>query len=431
MNKRVKLIGGLILGVFLLLTVSSVVRQLFATNDAGYYQIKQAALSGAMSVRDEPGTYLRLFGTITTYHVSDMHYFSKSDLDGGKGSESDPIKVRFQGGGSAEINGGIKFKLPTNELLRLKIHQDFRSYDAFKHDLIRQTVAEALAQTATLMKAEESYSTRRAEFTALVEDQIKNGIYETDTKEFKVKDTEGNDLVQHEVFVMRDAKGIPVIRKTSPLIMYGVEVLSFQLKDFDFDENITGLIHQKQDAEQKKVVSRANAEKAQQDAITARAQGEAKIAEEKATQEVEKIKQVTIAQKEFEVSKLRRAQADQDAQAAITNGKAEAEVNRLKVQAGLTPIERATLAKETAIGVAHELSQIQLPSTMILGGSNGGSGMNPFDAVGLESFMRISSKLANEQQERAASAPVKVRTPSPTKGTAAPADKVKSEDSDN
>src|SRR5271165_865911 len=102
MSPRAKLIGGIVLGVFALLAVNSVATQLFATNDAGFYQVKQAALSGTMTVRDEAGTYPRLFGTITTYRVSDMHYFSKSDLDGGGGKEADPIHVRFQGGGSAD-----------------------------------------------------------------------------------------------------------------------------------------------------------------------------------------------------------------------------------------------------------------------------------------------------------------------------------------
>ena len=93
--------------------------------------------------------------------------------------------------------------------------------------------------------------------------------------------------------------------------------------------------------------------------------------------------------------RLKRKQAEQDSQAAITNGKAEAEVNRLKVQAGLTPLERATIAKETAIGVATELAKVQFPSTMILGGGNG-SATNPFDAVGLEAYMRISEKMSRQ-----------------------------------
>jgi regulator of protease activity HflC (stomatin/prohibitin superfamily) len=393
-DSRIKLIGGAVLGLVLILVLVSASRQIFSTNDAGYYQVKQAALSGTMSVHSEAGTFLRLFGNITTYQISDMHYFSKNDIDGGTNQEEGAIKIRFNDGGTAEVTGGIKFRLPSDPVKQLLIHNDFKSFDRLKHDLIRQTVAEALMQTATLMRAEESYSTRRAEFASLAEDQVKVGIYETETREFKEKDADGNEFVVREVNIKKNKDGQPIIRKDSALARYGVEVIQFVVKDIDFDPTIDALISKKKEAEQMKVVAKANAEKAKQDAITAREQGNAKIAVEKANQEVEKIKETTIAQKNLEVSQLQRQQAEQDSQAEIVKGKALAEVNRLKVQAGLTPLEKATIEKETRIGVAHELSSIQFPSTMILGGGgSNGSAMNPFDAVGLESFIRITDKL--------------------------------------
>lgn len=399
--RKIKLIALLIGGVIGLFTLIGVGRGLIGTNNAGYYQIKQTAGFGTMSVIDSPGSYARLFADITTYHVSDMHYFSKSKLDGGEGLESDPIKVRFNDGGTADVSGAIKFRLPVDPVKRLRIHQDFKTYEAFKHDLIRQTVAEAMMQTATLMKAEESYSTRRSEFTSLVEDQVKLGIYETQSRELKSADVDGNERVDVEVFVKRDTKGTPTVRKISPLAQYGVEVISFVIKEIDFDATIDALIQKKKEAEQQKVVARANAEKAKQDAITAREQGNARMATEKANQDVEKIKEVTIAQKEYEVSQLNRKQAEQDAASEIITGKALAEVNRLKVQAGLTPIEKATIAKETAIGVAHELASIKLPEMMVLGSGSNGKSADPFEAVGLESFMRINEKLSNGKISKA------------------------------
>jgi regulator of protease activity HflC (stomatin/prohibitin superfamily) len=399
-TSRLKLIALLTSGVIGLLLVIGVGRGLVETNNAGFYQIKQAAVTGSMTVIDLPGTYARLFGDITTYHVSDMHYFSKSPLDGGSGDEASPIKVRFNDGGTADVSGAIKYRLPISTDQRLRLHQDFKNYNSFKHDLIRQTVAEAMMQTATLMKAEESYSTRRSEFTSLVEDQVKNGIYETVSRELKSADADGNERVDVEVYVKKDAKGLPTIRKISPLAQYGVEVISFTIKEIDFDATIDNLIQKKKEAEQMKVVARANAEKAKQDAITAREQGNARIAIEKANQDVEKIKEVTIAQKQFEVSQLNRKQAEQDSQAKITMGKAEAEVNKLKVAAGLTPFERATFAKETAVGVAHELASITLPTMMVTGGGSGGRTADPFEAVGLESLMRINDKMAKTSSEK-------------------------------
>lgn len=394
---RIKLIAMLIGGLVATVLVASVGRQIVGSNDAGYYQIKQAAVTGSLSVIEQPGAYMKLFGTVTTYHVSDVYYFSKSEA-GADESDADPIKVRFNDGGTAEVSGMIKFRLPSDPQKLLRIHNDFKSYRAVKHDLMRQVVAEALMQTAPLMRAEDSYSTRRSEFTDIAEDQVVEGIFETVSKEFKEKDADGNEFIEKEVNVAKDDKGLPLIRKISPLKQYGIEVIQFVIKDIDFDQTIDALIAKKKEAEQQKVVAKANAEKAKQDAITAREQGNARIATEKANQDVEKIKEVTIAQKEFEVAKLKRQQSEQDAAAAITQGRAQAEVNRLKVAAGLTPLERATIAKETAIGVAAELAKVQFPSMMVLGGSDKGGATNPFDAVGLESFMRISEKLGKQQR---------------------------------
>lgn len=400
MDTRLKLIVGAVLGLVAILGITTVGRQLISTNDAGYYQVKQSAFYGEMSIHSDPGPYPRLFGTVTTYQISDMHYFSKSDSDGGPGKEEDTIKIRFNDGGTADVSGGIKFKLPSDPAKQLLIHNDFKSYERLKHDLIRQTVAEALMQTATLMRAEESYSTRRSEFTSLAEDQVKVGIYETETKEFKDKDADGNEFLVREVNIKKDKNGNPIIRKDSALARYGIEVIQFVIKDIDFDPTIDALIAKKKEAEQMKVVAKANAEKAKQDAITAREQGAALIATEKATQDVEKIKETTIAQKELEVSQLKRKQAEQDAAAEITRGKALAEVSKLKVQAGLTPLERATIDKKTRIGVAAELAKVQLPNMMVIGGGGNGKTADPFEAVGLESLMRINDRLSADKPSK-------------------------------
>ena len=65
-------------------------------------------------------------------------------------------------------------------------------------------------------------------------------------------------------------------------------------EDIDFDETIDMLISQKKKAEQQKVVAKANAEKAKQDAITALEQGKARVASAKADEEVEKIKRKNL-----------------------------------------------------------------------------------------------------------------------------------------
>lgn len=406
MDSRIKLIAGGVVALILVITLATVSKQIFETNDAGFYQIKQASLTGEMTVIADPGTYLQMFANISTYQISDVYYFSKTEGDGrGDQSNAEPIKVRFNDGGTAEVSGMIKFRLPSDPEKRLALHRDFKNFEAIKHDMMRQAVTEALMQTAPLMRAEDSYSTRRSEFTDIAEDQVIQGIFETVSKEFKEKDADGNEFIVAEVNVALDDRKQPIVRKVSPLKQYGIEVIQFVIKDIDFDQTIDALISKKKEAEQQKVVARANAEKAKQDAITAREQGNARIATEKANQDVEKIKEVTIAQKEYEVAKLGAQKAKEEAEADIVKGKALAEISRLKVAAGLTPLERATIEKETRIGVAAELAKVQFPGMLIIGGDSKGGATNPFDAVGLESFMRINERMNNQR-------PVKVNTKS-------------------
>jgi hypothetical protein len=125
-------------------------------------------------------------------------------------------------------------------------------------------------------------------------------------------------------------------------------------------------------------------------------QGKARVAKAKADEEVEKIKEVTQAEKKFEVAKFDRMRAQEEANAALIKGKAEAEKNKLLVKAGLTPLERATIEKETSIGVAKEMAKIKFPDMMIIGGDKNGNQLSPFDAVGLESFMNISKQLSKD-----------------------------------
>ncbi len=393
-----KLLGLIVIIIILGGVIFTFSSYLVATNKAGYYQIKQAAVTGKISIHDKPGMYGKLFGTITTYQISDMNYFSKSDLEGGSGEAADTIQVRFNDGGTADISGSIKFRLSLKEENQLLLHEDFKSYDKIQSDLIRQVITESLMQTATLMKAEESYSTRRSEFTAFAEEQIRRGIFETVAEERIYTNLEGKEFIERSVKVKYDDAGNAVIRKVSPFVRYDIEILQFVIKDIDFDATIDSLIAKKKEAEQQKIVAQANAERAKQDAITAEEQGKAQIAVARAAEEVIKIKAVTQAEKEFAVSKLNRQKAEEDAAANLIKREAEAQGAALLVKAGLAPLDKAEIERETAIGVAAEIAKIKLPEVMIFG-SGEGSPTNPFDAIGLEAFMNISEKISASKDQ--------------------------------
>jgi len=381
-----------------------------------------AAVTGDITVRNKAGMYSQWFGEITTYQVSDMYYFSTSDLDGGAGAESQPINVRFNDGGTAAVSGFIKFKLSTTEDTQKLVHKHFKSYDAIVSDLIRQHVASSLKQTASLMQAESTYSSRRSEFLSLTEQQIVQGIFETEPTVKRVKDVNGNDFIKRGVRILKDKSGSFVVKKNSPFIRYGIEILDFNVKEIDFDKTIDALISKKKEAQQKMVVAKAKAEEAKQNAITAEEQGKEDIAKAKAEELTAKIREVTqmqkekavaelkaekefnvakvTAEKELIVAKLEKEAAGENAKAKLLKGEAEAKVAKLKVAAGLTPLAEAEINRDTQIGVARELAKIKLPSTFIAGGGGSGGAIDPFTAIGLESLLNIKDKMINKKSTK-------------------------------
>ena len=382
-------ITGIILAI--LVICSSMI---FETNTFGNYQVKQAAGTGNITVRNDAGLYLQMFGSITTYPVSE-------DID----FEDNNLKVRFNDGSIAGVKGTVKFKLPTNPEQQKELHRDYANYQNVARDLIVRNVAEALANTATYMVAEDSYAAGRAEFSDMAMQQLKEGIFKTSTKTVEVVDTDGTKFKKKEIRVVYDENGNPVIQKKSLLKHYGIEILQFVVNDFEYDDKINELIARKKDAEQNKVVAQANAEKAKQDAITAEEQGKARIAEAKANAEVQKATEVTEAEKrseiarikaeqEKEVARLASEQAKFEAEKIKAQGEAEAYAAKKKVEAGLTPLEKANIEKETKIGIAKALASVKFPDRMVVAGGNGQSAINPFDAVGLQSLYDLSDKMA-------------------------------------
>ena len=117
------------------------------------------------------------------------------------------------------------------------------------------------------------------------------------------------------------------------------------------------------------------------------------VAKAKYEEEVKKVKAVTVAEKEYQVAQLDAKKALEYKKKIVAQGQAEAEANRLKVAAGLTPQERAEWDYKTKVGIAEQMSKVKFPSLMIIGGDGKGNSLDPFQAVGLESFIKIQKQL--------------------------------------
>ncbi len=406
---------GVVLG--LLVVVAVLGRGLIvSTNDATQYTVRQAAVTGTMSVKFTPGMMPKL-GKLTQMDKAGMLYFSKNDEEGGTGLGAAPIEVQFNDGSLGVITGSIKYRLPKSEDKALSLHSEFSNKENVQDDLIRQVVTNALMQTAALMKAEDVYATRRAEFRSVAKRQIEVGLYQTRESEVLIKDAEGNEFVERSNEIVLDSNGKPIVSDTSPFVTYGLEISNFSIKNIEFDTKINELIEKKKEAEQKMVVARSNAEKAKQDAITEEQKGLANVAKAEAEEAVKTITEVEQAKRTravayenaeaLKVDVVKKAEAEREsaalaklaaqdrADAILAEKMANAKGNRELKKAGLDPLKEREIAKEEAIGVAAELAKLKFPEMMIIGGGSGAGGaLNPFDAVGLESFIKIKDGVA-------------------------------------
>jgi len=410
-----KRIGFLVIFAIIAGVVLFFSQSLVETVEGGEIHVKQAFITGTLTIRTEEGLYPQMFGKITKYYRTHETYLSNDPLDGGMGSDTQATTVRFGDGGTAEIGSVTQWRMPLIEEDIIKIHRNFRSFESMAAQ-VRQWVIEVEKQTASTFKADETYSTRRGEFAQLISDQIAHGLYATTTIEVQSPtnevDEEGNPVMatSTKVVIKTDDAGNPIVTKPGIFKEYGLELVNNTLKDIDYDETIDALIAQKKKAEQEKAVAITNAEKARQDAITAEEEGKARVAKAKADEEVSKITAVTQAQKEkevaelnaekqLEVARLNRQAAEEEAEARLVRERAEAESNRLKVAAGLTPQQKAEFDLKIADVVSKNMASVDLPDMMIFGGGEG-SPMNPWDAVGLESFMNISSQIKGQTQNQ-------------------------------
>lgn len=390
MNPR-KIILASVFGVLSLIFLI-MLGSLFETNQAGFFQIKQAAISGDLSVRFEPGTYGQWFGTVHTYKNVATVGLGENHI--GEGSaDIEAVDVIFNDGSKAKISGLIRIKLPVTVEDALGLKKEYAGgFEHFIKSGVVPIVNNAIKLSANLRSAQDAYTTL-ALFQQAVEDQLRNGIYVTKSDKVIIERSTGDTEEQRITAIVFGPDG-KALRMPNRLQELGCEVLECVIDVPQFDGKVEDMIAARKDEAMKTELAKQSAIRAKQDAITSEEQGKANVAKARYEKEVEKIKEVTEAQKQFEVAQYNAKKAEEEKKATIAKGQAEAEANRLKVAAGLSPQEKAEWEYKTKVGVAAELAKIKYPSILINGGDK--TGQNPMDAISIKFLMDINDKLSKQ-----------------------------------
>lgn len=411
-NVPKKVLWG-VLAVFALFVVLFVLGGVVEDCDKSKNYVCQFPLTGKYEVWTEGGAQFQWWGNVYEYNKTTQVEFTgveKND-EGYVASGSNPgAAVTFNDRGRGFIIGSLRVILPRDFAHMAKIQQEFGSEDALITTLIKPTLYKVVTSCGPLMSSLESVSETRTDLIQYITDQLNNGVYKTRVEKIKaVNELTGDTetISKAEILVDRNGnymrqEGTGRIIKTKdgkeevdlcPFQQYGITCNLVSITDIKYDKATQDQIDAQKQANLAVVTAKTKSLEAIQKTVLITEQGKADAEKAKWEQEKEKAVAVTKAQQEFEVAKLEAAKAEEVARKVRAEGEAKAAANRALVAAGLTPLEAATIKKETAIGIATALAKSEVswvPKIMLTGNGNNGGAM---DAVGLKMLMDIADKL--------------------------------------
>jgi regulator of protease activity HflC (stomatin/prohibitin superfamily) len=331
-------------------------KQIVTYVESGTYQVKQSWINGKVSAMMVPGWYVKL-GDIYIWPIAETFYFTKGQDSKFDVTGDHSVVVQFNEGSECNVSGTCRVTLPRNsqDAVDLIVKHGYRSWDDLKYKLVQPQVRLALILSANQMNARESYSEKRADFITMTADQLLNGLYAYDEVEKEVEDPVTGKKVFRTVKVIRkDQNGVP-IRRGNPFRTVGVTVDNFEVRAWHYSPKVIEQIGKQQQAYMDIQTAIANAQKAEQDRITAEAEGKAKVAKARYEQETVKAQEVVKAQKDKEVAELgalrdkqvAETAAKRDLEVAIMNAKA-AEQRKLAAILEAEGISKSTKMKMEA-----------------------------------------------------------------------------------
>lgn len=348
--------------------------------DAGEIVVIQDPIDGDLHVYNQPGWVNQNFGTATHYKKSFQFWFKEGESDG------QPIKIRFNDGGSADMQGSVRVNLPTDETSVIALHTAYRSQEAIEHALIRTTVEKAVYMTGPLMSSRESNAEKRNYLLQYVEDQAINGVYKTKQKEVKVKDELSGQEKTITSVEISQTNGVIDRTEKSPLKQFNISLSSLSINRIVYDKAVEEQIATQQKAIMQVQTAIANAKRAEQDAITVAKQGEADAAKAKWEQEVIKAKAVTQAEQDLEVQKLAAQTAELFKKEQTLLGEGEAARKRASMQANGALEEKLAVYKEVQKYWADAFAKYQgnVVPQIQTGGGSGNAAINMMEVMGIK-----------------------------------------------
>jgi 5-hydroxyisourate hydrolase-like protein (transthyretin family) len=299
-------------------------------------------------------------------------------MDEEKTFEIGRVNIRFNDATTADLTGIVQYRLPSTEKEMLEMHNTHGTPAALVKRRLAPYTQECLQSSSQLMSSEMCYSGGRAQMVQDYLDQLKNGAFLLKVSIVNTYDSlEKENKKSYDVVIKTDKNG-QAMRKFSSIKEYGISIDDAQITDVDYQAQVDNMLAKKIEAATAASVSKQQLMTAQQQALTAKAQGEKKLVETEYAKKVDQTNQVVAAETKVKLAEQYKFEQKMAAEAAEfaakkvrTEADAEAYKNRQLVSSGLSPWDKADFEMKTKIGVAEALSKVALPSTYIQGGNSG------------------------------------------------------------
>ena len=395
----------LLLGAIILLLLVNP----FGYNDLGYREVVETP-TGKKYVIFNNGVYLKFPGSkISTYPnvVTISHRGEKT----GSTVEGNLILVRFNDATEARAQTVVRFRMPDVEADMLQLHSEYvnREYLALKG--LQPYTIECLKNSAQLMDSEQHYSGGRAQLSQYFQDQLEEGLFILDIQETFTRDTltgETKRIYANKIRVNSD--GVKV-RKESDLKRFGIRIASATIENVDYEAQVDEKLKKKIGASTRESVSKQNLVTAQQEAMTAEAEGRKRLVEieykEKQVQTQQLVQAETavrLAEKDKEKQRIALEAAKLEAQKIKALAEAEAYAKQ-KVMAADGALDKKLAAykdvQEVWANAFMNYKGDLVPKFQTGGGTKGNAGLDFMEIMSAKAAMdlNLNTKVKTSKQK--------------------------------
>ncbi|MEM8525602.1 MAG: SPFH domain-containing protein [Bacteroidota bacterium] len=338
-RKFILYVAGAVITMFILLIINP-----FGYNDLGYREVVETP-TGQKYVVFSNGIYWKLPGSkVTTY--PNVITISHRGSNTGSTVNGNLIPIRFNDATEASAQTVVRFRLPNTEDEMLTLHSEYVNKEYLALKGLQPYTIECLKNSAQLMDSEQHYSGGRAQLSQFFQDQLSDGLYLLDVEEKVFRDSLTNEVKRIYQSTIRISKEGTAVRKQSDLKKFGISIASATIENVDYEAQVDEKLKKKIEASTRESVSKQNLVTAQQEAMTAEAEGRKKLVEieyqekQKQTQAVVQAEtQVKLAEKDQEKQRIALEAARLEAQKIKALADAEA-YSKQKIMAADGALEK-------------------------------------------------------------------------------------------